>query len=76
MADRTHDGRLFRILNLLDEYTGECLSSLVAQRIRSQDVIVEAHSIIERWRIHHNTVKPHSSLGRKPPAPETIQLSG
>ena len=35
----------------------------------------EAHIIIERWRIHYNTVRPHSSLGGKPPAPEAIQLA-
>jgi len=31
----------------------------------------EAQPIIERWRIHDNTVRPHSSLGGQPPAPET-----
>jgi transposase InsO family protein len=35
----------------------------------------EAQIIIERWRIHYNTVRPHSSLGGLPPAPETIQLA-
>src|SRR4249920_3617665 len=35
----------------------------------------EAQIIIERWRIHYNTVRPHSSLGGQPPAPETIQLA-
>ena len=34
----------------------------------------EAHIIIERWRIHYNTVSPHSSLGGQPPAPETSSL--
>jgi putative transposase len=24
----------------------------------------------ERWRVHYNTVRPHSSLGYRPPAPE------
>jgi putative transposase len=24
----------------------------------------------ERWRVHYNTVRPHSSLGYKPPAPD------
>ena len=38
VADRTHDGRPFRILNILDEYTRECLASVVARRICSQDV--------------------------------------
>ena len=26
--------------------------------------------LAERWRIHYNTVRPHSSLGYRPPAPE------
>jgi putative transposase len=40
------------------------------------DTLKEAQIIIERWRIHYNTVRPHSSLGGQPPAPETIQLCG
>jgi putative transposase len=39
MAARTHDGRAFRILTILDEYTRECLSITVARRITAQDVI-------------------------------------
>jgi putative transposase len=149
VADRTHDGRPFRILNILDEYTRECLASVVARRIRSQDVLLiladlflsrgipthirsdngpefiacklrewlnalqvaplyiepgspwengyvesfngkmreqflngelfytlkEAQIMTERWRTHYNTVRPHSSLGGQPPAPETVQLA-
>ena len=26
--------------------------------------------LAERWRVHYNTVRPHSALGYKPPAPE------
>jgi putative transposase len=40
VADRTHDGRPVRILNIIDEYTRACLASHVARRIRSQDVIL------------------------------------
>ena len=29
----------------------------------------EAQTIIEDWRNHYNHVRPHSSLGYKPPAP-------
>lgn len=29
----------------------------------------EAQTIIEQWRNHYNHVRPHSSLGYKPPAP-------
>ena len=36
---RTSDGRSFRILTLIDEYTRECLVLLVNRRITSQDVI-------------------------------------
>ena len=29
----------------------------------------EAQVIIEQWRKHYNTIRPHSSLGYRPPAP-------
>ena len=32
----------------------------------------EARVIIEIWRRHYNTVRPHSSLGYRPPAPEVF----
>jgi putative transposase len=32
----------------------------------------EAKIVIEAWRRHYNTVRPHSSLGYRPPAPEVI----
>ena len=145
--DRTHDGRPFRILNIIDEYTKESLATFTKRRINSQDVILvlaelfllrgipkhirsdngpefiakklvkwlkdlevgplfiqpgspwengycesfngkmrdqflngeifyslfEAKVLIEKWRQHYNTVRPHSSLGGKTPAPKTIQ---
>jgi putative transposase len=149
VAAKTYDGRPFRILVILDEYTRECLAMLVERRIGSQDVIdqlfnlfifrgipeyvrsdngpeftakavrawlnrlgvatlfiepgspwengyvesfigklrdelldreifttlVEAKILIEGWRKEYNQVRPHSSLGYRPPAPETIQLA-
>jgi len=39
MAARTADGRAFRILTLIDEYTRECLTILTQRRIISGDVI-------------------------------------
>ena len=145
--ERTHDGRPFKILNIIDEHTKERLASVVQRRITSQDVILtlaelfltkgipkhirsdngpefvakklvkwleqlevgplfiepgspwengycesfngkmryefldgeifyslkEAQILIERWGQHYNTLRPHSSLGGRPPAPETIQ---
>lgn len=147
VSEQTADGRKFKILNIIDEYTRECLVSHVARRIRSQDVILilaelflikgtprfirsdngpefiakklihwmkileiqplfihpgspwengycesfngkmryelldgeifyslfEAKVVIENWRIHYNTIRPHSSLGGRPPAPETFE---
>ena len=32
----------------------------------------EAEVLIERWRQHYNTIRPHSALGYRPPAPETL----
>ena len=34
--------------------------------------LLEAKVLIEDWRRHYNTVRPHSALGYKPPAPEAI----
>src|SRR6185437_11542595 len=32
----------------------------------------EAQIVIESWRRHFNTIRPHASLGYKPPAPEVF----
>jgi transposase InsO family protein len=32
----------------------------------------EAQILIEQWRRHYNTKKPHSALRYRPPTPETI----
>ncbi len=32
----------------------------------------EAKIVIESWRQHYNTLRPHSSLGYKPPAPNAV----
>jgi transposase InsO family protein len=36
----------------------------------------EAAILIERWRYHYNHVRPHSSLGFRPPAPLTKLPAG
>jgi transposase InsO family protein len=33
----------------------------------------EAEVLIEQWRREYNTIRPHSSLGYRPPAPEAVQ---
>ena len=49
VAERTHDGRPFRILNVLDEYTRECLASVAARRLGSQEVIL----LLAELFLHH-----------------------
>jgi putative transposase len=34
--------------------------------------LAEAEVLVEQWRCHYNTIRPHSSLNYQPPAPETI----
>ena len=33
-------------------------------------LLAEAEVVIEGWRRHYNTGRPHSALGYRPPAPE------
>jgi putative transposase len=39
VEDRTHDGRKYRMLNLIDEFTHECLAIRVARKLKATDVI-------------------------------------
>ena len=39
VEDRTHEGRKFRMLNIIDEFTHECLAIRVSRRLKSIDVI-------------------------------------
>ena len=149
VAARTHDGRQFRMLTLVDEFTRECLAIDVARQLKSDDVLErlswlfatrgvpkhirsdngpeftaavvrnwlervdvrtlfiepgspwengyvesfnsklrdellngeifytlkEAKVLIESWRVHYNTVRPHSALGYRPPAPEAVSTN-
>jgi putative transposase len=146
VQDRTQDGRAFRMLTVIDEYTRRCLAIVVAPKLNADEVLhcltdlftlhgppehirsdngpefaakavrgwlgrvgvktlfiepgspwengynesfnsklrdellngeifttlYEAKVLIECWRRHYNTIRPHSSLGYRPPAPETI----
>jgi len=39
MEDRTHDGRKYRMLNVIDEFTHECLAIRVDRKLKAADVI-------------------------------------
>ena len=47
-------------------HNGELLNMEIFTTLR------EAQVLIEQWRRHYNAVRPHSSLGYQPPAPEAI----
>jgi hypothetical protein len=38
----------------------------------SHFTLKEAKVLVEQWRTHYNTIRPHSSLGYRPPAPQAI----
>jgi transposase InsO family protein len=143
---RTHDGRLLKLLTMVDEYTRECLTIDVARSMTSEHLLSrlaelmvyrgvpdhirsdngpeftahavrdwlarvgvktlfiepgspwengycesfngklrdellnreifytvrEAQVVIGNWRREYNTVRPHSSLGYRPPAPQAM----
>ena len=46
----------------------ECLNGEIFYSLK------EARVVIEQWRNHYNTIRPHSSLGYRPPAPQTAVL--
>ena len=39
VEDRTHNGRKFRMLNIIDEFTRECLAIRVNRKLKSVDVV-------------------------------------
>ena len=56
-----------------------CRDAGISQQLRDELLngeifysLKEAQVVIEKWRKHYNTVRPHSSLGYRPPAPQTM----
>ena len=61
----------------LDSSNGKLRDDLLDREIFY--TLTEAQILIERWRRQYNTMRPHSALGYRPPAPEAISpapLSG
>ena len=149
VEDITHNGRKYRMLNIIDEFSRECLAMVPQRQFRSDDVLAvladlfiehgppehirsdngpefaakavrqwlgnvgvktlfiapgspwengyiesfnarlrdellngeifytldEVRVITGWWRDHYNKIRPHSSLGYRPPAPETVTPS-
>ena len=36
--------------------------------------LTDAQILVDRWRREYNQVRPHSALGYRPPAPETLEV--
>jgi transposase InsO family protein len=52
-----------------------CEHKTVSNKLPKREIFYslrEAQIIIEGWRKHYNTKRPHSALGYRPPAPATI----
>ena len=56
----------------MESFNGKLRDELLEREIFYS--LEEAKVLIEMWRKHYNTVRPHSSLGYKPPAPESISI--
>ena len=61
----------------VESFSGKLRDELLDREIFY--TLTEAQILIERWRREYNTVRPHSALGDRSPAPEAISptpLSG
>jgi len=54
----------------IESFNGKLRDELLNREIF--DTPLEARVLIERWRVHCNTVRLHSSPGYRPPAPEAV----
>jgi putative transposase len=54
----------------IESFNGKLRDELLDREIFT--TLEEAKVLIEQWRREYNQVRPHSSLGYRPPAPETI----
>jgi putative transposase len=55
----------------IESFNGKLRDELLDRELF--DTLLEAKVLVERWRRYYNTVRPHSSLGYQPPAPEASQ---
>ena len=52
----------------IESFNGKLRDELLNREIF--DTLFETKVLVDRWRKEYNTIRPHSSLGYKPPAPE------
>ena len=56
----------------VESFNGKLRDELLGREIFY--TLREAQVLIERWRQEYNTIRPHSALGYRPPAPEALWL--
>ncbi len=56
----------------IESFNGKLRDELLDREIFN--TLQEVHVLVERYRRNYNQVRPHSSLGYRPPAPETMTL--
>jgi transposase InsO family protein len=56
-----------------------CRDAGISQQLRDELLngeifysLKEGQIVIEQWRKHYNTIRPHSALGYRPPAPQAM----
>ena len=59
-------GEVCRRLGISEQLRDELFNGEVFYTLK------EAKVLIEQWRRHYNTIRPHSALGYRPPAPAAI----
>jgi transposase InsO family protein len=55
----------------VESFNGKLRDELLARELF--DTLKEAQVLLEAWRREYNTIRPHSALGYRPPAPEAIR---
>ncbi len=56
----------------IESFNGKLRDELLNREIF--ETLEEAKVMTESWRVEYNTIRPHSSLGYRPPVPETKEL--
>ena len=60
----------------IDVHASSCTVAVISEagkKLKDFPVETNGQALVERWRHEYNTFRPHSSLGYRPPAPETIE---
>jgi len=57
----------------IESFNGKLRDELLNREIF--DTLLEAKILIKRWRHEYNHIRPHSSLGYRPPAPEAMMTT-